>query len=216
MEDTKLFILPLTKKMKKKAATNLLRLKTFLVLPKKTFSCYRHVAANLKLWQSTREQNFNKNSMQRHQSGWRGTQVAIRAWRSNYTNFILGHSKISHRWRCRTSRVWGSSLWLFSHHEGDSIRSASKCRPAPLYLTNKRGALTGRYGRKLVVENSSYWSKPRASRHPDRSPNLYSRSASFVQMAWPPARQGTAHSASATCFCVIYLNSILNVHFQWL
>ncbi|KAJ3662606.1 hypothetical protein Zmor_006945 [Zophobas morio] len=52
-----------------------------------------------------------------------------------------------------------------------------------------------------------YWDKPTASRHPERSPDFYCKPASFVQMARPTG-QGTAHSASATCFCVIYLSSI--------
>ncbi|KAJ3654185.1 hypothetical protein Zmor_013392 [Zophobas morio] len=57
------------------------------------------------------------------------TRVAIRVWRSNYIN-------------------WGSRLWLFSRHGGDSTLSASTC-----HIIEKRAALTGRYGRKLVVGN---------------------------------------------------------------
>ncbi|KAJ3651371.1 hypothetical protein Zmor_017420 [Zophobas morio] len=83
---------------------------------------------------------------------------------------------------CR-SGVWDSWLWLFSYHDGDSTLSTSTCRLASLYLTKKRSALTGRYGRKLVVGNPGYWAKPRASCHPDPSPDFYSRFAIFVQMA---------------------------------
>ncbi|KAJ3642785.1 hypothetical protein Zmor_025540 [Zophobas morio] len=60
-------------------------------------------------------------------------QSVIRVWRSNYINFSLEQSKITHRWRCSTSGVWGSWLWLSSHHDGDSTQSASTCRSAPLY-----------------------------------------------------------------------------------
>ncbi|KAJ3662209.1 hypothetical protein Zmor_006565 [Zophobas morio] len=97
--------------------------------------------------------------------------------------FILEHSKITYRWRCSTSGVWGSWLWLFFHHDGNSTLLVSRYRPAPLYLTKKRAALADRYGPKLVVGNPGYWAKPRLSRHPDRYPDFYSRPASFVQMA---------------------------------
>ncbi|KAJ3646566.1 hypothetical protein Zmor_024150 [Zophobas morio] len=53
-----------------------------------------------------------------------------------------------------------------------------------------------------------------ASRHSDRSPDFYPRPASSVRMARPPARQRTAHSASATFYCVIYLSSILMFTFN--
>ncbi|KAJ3649750.1 hypothetical protein Zmor_021473 [Zophobas morio] len=99
-------------------------------------------------------------------------QSAIRVWRSNYINFILEHSKITHKWRCSKRGVWGSWLWLFSHHDSDSTLSGS----TTAHLTKKRAALAGRYGRKLVVGNPSYWAKSRASRHPDRSRDFYSRS----------------------------------------
>ena len=81
-------------------------------------------------------------------------------WESNYINFILEHSKITHRGRYSRSEVWGSWLWLFSHHDGDSTLSASTCHPAPLYHEETCRAETGRYGRKLVVGNSGDWAKP--------------------------------------------------------
>ncbi|KAJ3660823.1 hypothetical protein Zmor_005254 [Zophobas morio] len=90
-----------------------------------------------------------------------------------------------------TSAVWGSWLWLFSPHDGDSTLSASTYHSGPLYHED-------------TCHATRYCNKTRASRHPDRSPDLYSRPVSFVQMARSPARQGTAHFASATCSCVIY------------
>ena len=50
--------------------------------------------------------------------------------------FILEHSKITHRWRCSTSGVWGSWLWLFFHHDGDSTLSASMPPSTPLSRRN--------------------------------------------------------------------------------
>mgnify|MGYP005985645191 CR=1 FL=1 len=38
---------------------------------------------------------------------------AVRVWRLSYINFILEHSKNTHRGRCRTSGIWGPWSWLF-------------------------------------------------------------------------------------------------------
>ncbi|KAJ3646338.1 hypothetical protein Zmor_023930 [Zophobas morio] len=47
---------------------------------------------------------FMTPKLKRHPSRYKSVAM-------NYINFILEHSKITHRWRCNTSGVWGSWLW---------------------------------------------------------------------------------------------------------
>ncbi|KAJ3663681.1 hypothetical protein Zmor_007912 [Zophobas morio] len=88
--------------------------------------------------------------------------------------FILDPIKITHLGCCSTSGVWGSRSWLFFHRDGDSILSTSTCHPAPLYDQETCSAERG------VIPTV---------------PDFYLSNASLMQMARPPARQGTAHSA---------------------
>ncbi|KAJ3662836.1 hypothetical protein Zmor_007161 [Zophobas morio] len=132
-------------------------------------------------------------------------QSTVRVWRSNYINFILKHNKITHRERCSTNGVWGSWSWLFSHRDSDSNLSAITAAQHPFIAEMP-------YEKAITITNS--WLEilaigPSRERYVISTvPDFYLRPASFVQMARPSAPQGTAHSASATCSSVIYLNSI--------
>ncbi|KAJ3656281.1 hypothetical protein Zmor_015368 [Zophobas morio] len=83
----------------------------------------------------------------------------------NYINFILEHSKNTHRRRCSMSEVWGSWSWLFSYHDSDSILSASTAVQHPSITEMP-------YEQAATLANSclgpGYWDKLKASRHPDR------------------------------------------------
>ena len=97
----------------------------------------RTCGGKFKLWQSTSEHNFMTNSIH---------------------NFILEHSKITHKGRCNTSGVWGSWLWLWSHHDGDSILSASTAVQYPSTLYHEE---TCRRSRPLRSQTRGWKSRPR-------------------------------------------------------
>ncbi|KAJ3666717.1 hypothetical protein Zmor_002150 [Zophobas morio] len=98
------------------------------------------------------------------------------------------------------SGVWGSWLWLFSLHDGDSVLFYRQAHAIQHPSMTKK-----RITRKQAVTVANSWLEipaiePSRERDLIPTPPLISILGlhPFVQMVRPPARQGIAHSASAT------------------